>query len=157
MNKKAFTLVELLATIAILAIMATITAPIIIDVFNSSASKAFEDNVMNLSKAADTYYTSLTLKDNTKLPILVTFNNGKETNKYLNNENKNCETSTERLIQYSGQNPDSGNIFIDKNGDIYIAVYNQRTGECGTKNPNDKTVTITKKSKTECKLDNNPC
>ena len=85
MKKNAFTLVELLAVITILGILATITVPIVINVFNSASESAFEDDAMTLSKAADNYYTSLTLESDTKLPLLVTFNSGKETNKYKNN------------------------------------------------------------------------
>lgn len=155
--KKGFTLVELLGVLAILAILATITVPIIINVFNNAEASAFEDNAISLSKASDNYYTASTLKAYTKLPLLVTFNNGKETNKYINNENKNCETSTERLIEYTGENPDSGNIYIDKNGDIYMAIYDRQSRKCAIKNPGDKTVTFTNKSESECKLDNNPC
>ena len=63
----------------------------------------------------------------------------------------------ERIIEYTGQNPDSGNIFIDSNGDVYMAVYNKATGDCATKNPGDKKVTLTKKDPSECKLDKSPC
>ncbi len=157
MKKTGFTLVELLAVIAILAIIVTITVPIVTNIFQTSSEKAFEDNAMSLSKAADNYYTSLTLESDTKLPLLVTFNNGKETNRYMNNASNTCETSSERLLEYSGQNPDSGNIFIDRNGDIYLALYDRQARKCAIKNPGDKTVTFTDKSESECKLTNNPC
>lgn len=157
MKNKGFTLVELLAVITILAIVATITVPIVTGVIQTSKSKAFEDDAFSLSKAADNYYTSSTLSSSTKLPLLVTFNDGKETNKYLNNENKACETSQERLLEYTGQNPDSGNIYIDKNGDVYLAVYSKAARKCAKKNPGDKTVTFTDDNASECKLTNNPC
>ena len=155
--KKGFTLVELLGVLAILAIIATITVPIIVNVFNKASDDAFEDNAMSLSKAADNYYSASTLDAYTKLPLLITFNNGKETNKYLNNENKQCETSNDRMMEYSGENPDSGNIFIDRNGDIYLAIYDRQSRKCAIKNPGDKTVTFTDKSESECKLNYNPC
>ena len=157
MKRNGFTLVELLAVITILAIIATITVPIVINVFEDAESNAFEDDAMNLSRAVVNYYTALTLESDTKLPLLVTFNNGKETNKYLNNANNQCETSNDRILEYSGQNPDSGNIFIDKNGDIYLAIYDGESRKCAIKNPGDSTITFTDKSKAECKLDNNPC
>lgn len=159
MKKKenGFTLVELLGVLAILAILATVTVPIIIGVFNNAADSAFEDNAMSLSKAADNYYSASTLDTYTKLPLLVTFNDGKETNRYLNNENKQCETSSKRLMEYTGDNPDSGNIYIDRNGDIYMAIYDRQSRKCAIKNPGDKKVTFTNKSESECKLDNNPC
>ena len=155
--KKGFTLVELLGVLAILAILATVTVPIVLNVFNNTANSAFEDNAMSLSKAADNYYSASTLDAYTKLPLLVTFNDGKETNKYINNENKNCEISNDRMMEYTGDNPDSGNIYIDKNGDIYMAIYDKQSHKCAIKNPGDKTVTFTNQSESECKLDNNPC
>lgn len=157
MRRNGFTLVELLGVLAILAILATITVPIVLNVFNNTANSAFEDNAMSLSKAADNYYSSSTLDAYTKLPLLVTFNDGKETNKYINNENKNCEISNDRMMEYTGDNPDSGNIYIDKNGDIYMAIYDKQSHKCAIKNPGDKTVTFTNQSESECKLDNNPC
>lgn len=157
MKNKGFTLVELLATIAILAIITTITVPIVINVYQSAEEDAFEDDAMSLSRAADNYYSAATLDSVTKLPLLVTFNDGKETNKYINNANKACETSNERLLEYTGQNPDSGNIFIDKNGDITFAIYDRQAKKCAKKNPGDKTVTFTDDLETECKLDKNPC
>ena len=156
-KKKGFTLVELLAVLAILAILATVTVPIVLNILNTSSTKAFEDTVLSLSKAADNYYTALTLESDTKLPLLVTFKDREETNKYLNNATKTCKTSNERIIEYTGQNPDSGNVFIDSNGDVYIAVYSKATGDCAIKNPGDKKVTLSKKGPSECKLDKSPC
>ena len=152
-----FSLVELLAVLVIIAIIATITMPIVTNVFQNAKSNAFEDDAMSLYKAAGNYYTSATLDSSTKLPLLVTFTNKQETNKYLNNSNHTCETSTNRLLEYSGQNPDSGNIFIGKNGDIYIALYNKSAKKCAIKKPGDKTVTFTDTKESECKLDNVPC
>ena len=157
MKKNGFTLVELLAVIVLLAVIATITIPSIVGVFQNATSNAFEDDAMNLSKAADNYYTASTLDSDVKLPILVTFNNKEQTNKYLNNTNNQCETSADRMLEYSGQNPDSGNIYIDKNGDVYLAIYSKRSKKCAIKNPGDKKFTFTNKSESECKLTQNPC
>lgn len=157
MKRNGFTLVELLAVIAILAIIVTITVPIVTNVFQDASENAFEDNAMSLARAADNYYTSLTLESDTKIPLLVTFSNGEETNRYKNNANNTCETSSERILEYSGQNPDSGNIFIDRNGDISLALYDRQSRKCAIKNPGDKTITFTDKSESECKLTNNPC
>ena len=157
MKKNAFTLVELLAVITILGILAAITIPIVTGVFQNASENAFEDNAMSLARAADNYYTSLTLESETKLPLLVTFSNGEETNRYKNNTSNTCETSSERLLEYSGQNPDSGNIFIDSNGEVTLAIYDRRSRKCAIKNPSDKKITFTDKAESECKLTNNPC
>ena len=152
MKKNGFTLVELLAVIAILAIIVTITVPIVTNVFQDAS-----DNAMSLARAADNYYTSLTLESDTKIPLLVTFSNGEETNRYKNNTSNTCETSSERLLEYSGQNPDSGNIFIGSNGDVSLALYDRQSRKCAIKNPGDKKITFTDKAESECKLTNNPC
>lgn len=157
MKNKGFTLVELLAVIAIIAIIATITTPIILNVLNDSKTNAFKDNAMALNRAAQNYYASSSINSAVKLPLLITFNEKDETNKYLDNETDTCETQTDRMLEYNGQNPDSGNIFIDKNGDIYMAIYDKSTSTCATKNPEDKTVTIQKTDASQCILNNDPC
>ena len=55
MNKKGFTLVELLAVLFILAIIALITIPVIMNVFQSSKENAFIDTAHGLVISAGTY------------------------------------------------------------------------------------------------------
>ena len=157
MKNKAFTLAELLAVIAIIAIIATITTPIIINVLNDSKINAFKENAMALNRAAQNYHAASSINNTVKLPLLITFENKKETNKYVDNQTNTCASSNERMLEYNGQNPDSGNIFIDKNGDIYMAIYNEEISTCATKNPGDKTVTMEKTDAENCVLDNDPC
>ena len=157
MNNKGFSLIELLAVIVLIAIIALITTPIVLNVINDSSENVFTDDAMSLSKAADNYYTASYLENDIKLPLLITFNEGKETNKFINNDTQKCETSNERMLEYSGKNPDSGNIYIDKNSDVYMAIYNKKSRKCAIKNPEDKTITITDKTIEECKLDYDPC
>ena len=61
------------------------------------------------------------------------------------------------MLEYSGKNPDSGNIYIDKNGDISIAVYNAETNQCAKKEPNEKNITIENIDQENCVLSINPC
>ena len=68
-----------------------------------------------------------------------------------------CIEIIERILEYNGQNPDSGNIYIDKNGDISMAIYNKDTSVCARKNPKDKTVRVEKTNAENCVLDNDPC
>lgn len=155
--KNAFTLIELLAVIVILAILATITTPIVQGVINGAREKAFKDDAQSLYKAAQTYYSASSLDDDVKLPLLVTFNNKNETNKFVNNTTNECNEQTTKVIEYSGKNPDSGNIYISKSGDIKIAIYNKLTRICARKNVNDKTFTYTKENGTNCKLSETVC
>ena len=60
MNKKGFTLVELLAVIVILAIIALIATPIVINVVNDARDKANLRSVEGYMKAYETaYYQAL--------------------------------------------------------------------------------------------------
>lgn len=154
---KGFTLVELLAVIVIIAIIATITTPIILNVLNDAKVNSFKDDALSLNRAAQNYYASSTIANSVNLPILVTFTDGKETNKYLNNSNNSCETSTQRMLEYNGKNPDSGNIFIDKNGNVSMAIYNKEVSKCATIGPKDKTITIQDLDQSECVLTETPC
>lgn len=155
--KNGFTLIELLAVIVILAILATVTTPIVQGVINSSREKAFKNDAVSLYKAAQNYYSSATLDDDVKLPLLVTFNDKNETNKFINNTTSECDEQTTRMIEYSGKNPDSGNIYVSKSGDIEIAIYNKQIAMCARKKANEKTFTYTKENGTNCKLNKTVC
>lgn len=150
MMKKGFTLVELLAVIVIIAIIAVITSPIVINVVNNTKVKGFEDSAISLLKAAQNYYNSQPLDEVVKLPLQITFKNQNETNVYTNAQTNQDETSTKRLLDYSGTNPDSGTIKIDKDGKVSMAIYSKAARVCGIKKDTDKTLTFTKVSESEC-------
>ncbi|MBQ9011785.1 MAG: type II secretion system protein [Bacilli bacterium] len=59
MNKKAFTLVELLAVLVIIGIIALITVPVIQNVINDSKVKACNQQLYTIKKAAQNYVTDL--------------------------------------------------------------------------------------------------
>lgn len=65
MNKKGFTLVELLAVIVILAIIALIATQIVINVVNESREKANLRSIESYAKAYETAYYQALLTDNT--------------------------------------------------------------------------------------------
>ena len=56
MNKKGFTLVELLATIVILGLIVTIVYPVVISTINSSRQKARDSQIKIIEKGAKMYY-----------------------------------------------------------------------------------------------------
>jgi len=60
-NKKGFTLIELVAVIVIIGVIALISTPIVLTVINSSREKAYEELVTNIEDAALNYsiYNSL--------------------------------------------------------------------------------------------------
>lgn len=58
LNKKAFTLIELLAIIVILAIIAVITVPIILNIINNSKRGAAIDSAYGYRDAINKWYVS---------------------------------------------------------------------------------------------------
>jgi prepilin-type N-terminal cleavage/methylation domain-containing protein len=156
--KKAFTLVELLAVIVILGIIATITIPIVINVYKTSKEKTFKDSAEAILKSANNYYNSSYLGDEIKLPLLITFNNQGETTKYKSNKVSTCQSTTTRLLDYNGINPDSGNIYIDKEGQVALALYSKTVKLCATKTFSDNNISYSAMSTaSSCVLSNNPC
>lgn len=55
MNKKGFTLVELLGVIVILGIIATITVPLVQRTILENTEKAYDDQVISFERAAKNY------------------------------------------------------------------------------------------------------
>ena len=65
MNKKAFTLIELVAVIVILAIIALIATPAVLNIIEDSRKSAAEASARNIVSAAKTYYMSETMNGRT--------------------------------------------------------------------------------------------
>lgn len=57
MNKKGFTLVELLAVIVLLSIIAVITTPVVINVIGESKEKTYNEQINIIQKAAERWGT----------------------------------------------------------------------------------------------------
>ena len=55
-NKKAFTLIELLAVIVILAIIALIAVPVIMNIINKANKSAFKDTAYGVIQAGELYF-----------------------------------------------------------------------------------------------------
>ena len=61
-NKKAFTLIELLAVIVILAIIALIAVPTVMNIITKAQKSAFKDSAYGVIKAGELYYTNMLLE-----------------------------------------------------------------------------------------------
>ena len=79
MNKNGFTLIELLTVIVLLAIIAAITTPVIINVINDSRDNAYKEQVRLITSAAERW--------------------GTENITYLNGIEEKCQISAEILSE----------------------------------------------------------
>lgn len=83
LNKKGFTLVELIATIVVLALVVSIGAYAITNIINSAKEKNYELLIKNIIDASETYYqeckykysnnSGITCNDNVTLQDLVNY------------------------------------------------------------------------------------
>jgi len=106
MNKKGFTLIELLAVIVILAIIALITAPIILGVIEGARKDAAKDKAWGTINAVKIAYAQDQVKDSSYiLGTPVTFNN------------KKASVGSVQ-VKASGELPESGTITIREDGSI---------------------------------------
>lgn len=110
-NKKAFTLIELLAVIVILALIALIAVPMVIKIMTNARKSAAEDSSYGILKAAENYIASVMLANDGVFPNeKIEFdcsNNGCElstTNDSLSNFN---------MINFNGKKPTTGKIIIN--------------------------------------------
>ena len=111
-NKKAFTLIELLAVIVVLAVIALIAIPIINNVIDKAKQGALKDSAYGIINVAENYF-AMNLKD------------GLDTDLKFNCIGNKC-TSETREINYKG-NIDIGTLLIYKNGEIEICITNDET------------------------------
>lgn len=148
---KAFTLIELLGVIIILAVIALITTPIITTVLKDNKESAAVVTVESIIKAAKNYSAVLETDNEeieftinyTKNPYTLIFkgeenDKSKEFKKYINNTNI----------------PDGGIFHMDDNGDIELKLWFSKESICIVKEINNKKVSISKEitKKEECTI-----
>ena len=115
-KNKGFTLVELLAVIVILALIALIATPIILNVINDAKKQAAKDSAYGYMDAVEKYIVSSELEDKS-------IKDGTYSVEYLNSMG----------VSVKGSTPDNGNIEIKnssvKSYDIGIDGYEVSNGE----------------------------
>ncbi len=126
-KNKAFTLIELLAVIVILSIIALISMPIVLNIIEAARKSAFIDTAYGLIETA-------------KLAYVEEFANDKLVTKIY-------EYPFEEL-KFSGSKPDGGMIRTDELGNVEIAIHNNRW--CAIKNKGDSKVTLIKYEEGTC-------
>lgn len=104
-NNSAFTLVELLGIIIILAVIALITVPMALNLNEESKEKTFRESMNNLIKSANNYYASkqITINEN----LIFDFSN-----EGLNEKGEQ--------LSFSGIKPVSGTVVITSTGNIHF-------------------------------------
>ena len=107
MNKKGFTLVELLAVIVILAIIALIAIPLIGNVIEKAKIGALESSVNGLVESANMYYANNTIKGETVTETTFDFEDGEQ-------------VSTEKL-EYKGK-VYNGKLILHANGEVAVCI-----------------------------------
>lgn len=137
--KKGFTLVELLAVIAIIAIIATITTPLILNVISTSKEKSFKDSAYGLVLAA-TNYQAEAQKNNSDVVLTIDY--------------ANDSSEKKALLKTKGKLPDAGQLKIDENGKVTLALWSDDAKICAIKKNNEKNITLSKISKAQCVIGN---
>ena len=115
-KNKGFTLVELLAVIVILALIALIATPIILNVINDAKKQAAKDSAYGYMDAVEKYIVSSELED-----------------KSIQDGTYRVEELNSMGVSVKGSTPDNGNIEIKnssvKSYDIGIDGYEVNNGE----------------------------
>ena len=105
-KKNGFTLIEVLGTLIVLSVIATITIPIVTGAMKSARKSSFEVSAKNLIKAADHYYADHQLE--IKKTIVFDFDT---------REGKNEEGEE---LSFKGTKPDGGRIIIAMDGEVTL-------------------------------------
>lgn len=111
MNKKGFSLIELLAVIAIIGIIAVITFPVIDDVITNSEKKTFKSSVEELNHIVTLDYAEFARSG------AITYT--------LNKNDIACTTCTNK-IKYQGEIEDgTGTVTVEKGKITSVNIQNQ--------------------------------
>lgn len=118
-KENGFTLVELLAVIVVIAIVASIAFPQVLSVIEKSKKGSFKDSAIGLMEAAKIYHTPYA---------------GKSREYNLGDE------ETLNLFTFKGNKPSGGIIYINEDGQMAIKMYNDKY--CAYKKISDNDVTV---------------
>ena len=115
-KNKGFTLIELLSVIIILAVIALIATPIVLNVVDNARKSAAKDSAYGLLDSAKLYYMESLL-----------------------DESKSLSGNLIDKINVSGRKPNSGEVYVNNKGEIALSVVYDKV--CFTKNYEDADLT----------------
>lgn len=127
MNKKGFTLIELLAVIIVLAVIATITVPVVFDLIGNTKKGAFKEAVKGIVRATD----------------LLDANTGFNTPRYFTvtaGTTTYVEDGETKTLKTKGDMPMNGYLKTDDSGNIEYRLQNE--SYCASKNMDDKEMKV---------------
>ena len=115
MNKKGFTLIEIIAVLVILAIIALITTPIIFGVIEDSRKNTFTRSVEEMKNVIDMDYNEYA-------------RSGKVTYIYENNKLicSKCNEGKDMELDFTGEISDASGTFYDTDGQITLSIENTK-------------------------------
>lgn len=131
MNKKGFTLIEVLAVIVILAVIALITTPIIFNVVDESRMNSFTRSVEEMRNVIDMDYNEYA-------------RSGEVEYSYKNNSLVcvGCNDGSDLELDFTGEIDGATGTFYNTNGKITLTVENSKYK--ATDNGSGKVVTVKK-------------
>ena len=112
MKKRGLTLIELLAVIVILAVIALIATPTIMDAIKTARKEAFLNSAYGIMEAVNDAYYGFILNHDIKKDVFYLYENGVES-----------IYSEDIKPDYKGQVPTSGGIYLHQDGTINFALY----------------------------------
>ena len=130
-------MIKLLAVIVILAIIALIATPLILNVIDDSKKGAFKSTAYGIIEAAELDYAQNVL-DGTTSEVLYTYENGEQ------------NASNGKKLNYKGSNPESGSVYVSKEGKTALLIYNGNL--CAEKTFDESEIRITNRSKEDCQI-----
>lgn len=133
MDKKGFTLIELVGVIIIVAILALITVSTISGVLTDSKESTFKDSLYALYKSGVSYYEENEINTHIKLPLVVKYEKEKSTYYTKDDEDDYCQEldkNDDNTLEYKGKDLESAMISIEKDGTIKIVAWNKDNKAC---------------------------
>ena len=134
MRKKGFTLVELLAVIVILSVIALIAIPLILNIVSDAKKSALKDSTYTLVKAAENYLSMEQIHGKE-----IDWKTNKITNEKYISFNLSNEEDVKKLL-VKGKIPKKGRVEITNKGDTFVVAIDEKI--CAKKNYKENIVKL---------------